>query len=654
METATASRIDDFSLKADGNRSVEVYSLQLRATTVHLSSLGASITKFLSKTNEDNRIVDIVAGYKDVRTFFDTRNPHYFNGIVGRVANRIAGGKFTLDGKSYSVFRNDPPNSLHGGKVGISHQVWDARVIRDGSAVEFSLHSPDGDQGFPGNIKITIIYSLRPSFTSSGVVLQLDMSADLVQLGDCAGETIIETPINLANHSYFNLGDDQNGILDHSLTLESDMYAPVDENSIPTREIRELAEDPVMDFSQGKILRDALLQYGVGKMGLTNEQSSNNLAQRENHTLATPYGIDHNYVVRKQPGTSLPKIGSITFGPRNLTIYSDAPGVQIYTANHLGNDEESSSSEFCKRAYKPWEAICLETQHFPDSICSQKDVPKSNRQFWAGRCPILTKAQPKYHQTMVMRLEVDPSTTETAFSGSDTEGRKYPSIEKMWNAQDLSTWYSRARAWYEDNCDTTINGVLGGIGHISDRDLEGSRAFLNQLKLPQMSDKKTRLACECGAGIGRVTKGLLLDFANRCDLVESSSRLLFSAPDHIGDGQSHKCRFYCTELQDWIPGANRYSIVWIQWTLCYLTDSDIVRFLRRCSESLVDGGWIILKENTCAEEAFVVDVDDASITRSLEYWLDLIAKSGLQVKRLDWQDDFPDHIFPVPMLALQK
>eukprot|EP00536_Pseudo-nitzschia_multiseries_P000927 jgi/Psemu1/179725/e_gw1.11.231.1 len=224
----------------------------------------------------------------------------------------------------------------------------------------------------------------------------------------------------------------------------------------------------------------------------------------------------------------------------------------------------------------------------------------------------------------------------------------------MWGDQDLSTWYTRAKGWYEDNCPSTIDGVLGGIGHISNKDLAGSREFLKKLKLPSMSDGKSSLACECGAGIGRVTKGLLLDFADRCDLVESSSRLLFSAPDHIGDRLSNKCRFFCTELQDWQPGVNKYSIIWIQWALCYLTDFDIVQFLRRCSESLVDGGWIILKENTCENEAFVVDVDDASITRSLEYWLDLIAKSGLTVKRLTWQDDFPDNIFPVPMIALQK
>ncbi|VEU41588.1 unnamed protein product [Pseudo-nitzschia multistriata] len=466
--------------------------------------------------------------------------------------------------------------------------------------------------------------------------------------------TVKETPINLANHSYFNLGDQENGILDHYLQVESDSYTPVDKNFIPTREVRSLDDDGVMDFRQGKRLRDALEKYAIEKMDLSAQQSQEHLAARNYSSLPIPYGFDHNYVVRKQRGTSLPKIGFLTYGLRRLTIYSDAPGVQIYTANNLGDSDQSSSVDVCKAEYGPWSAVCLETQHFPDSISSAKTASSSTRDFWAGKCPILTNAEPTYNQTMVMHLEMDHSNAEASYFGSDTNGKKYSSIEEMWRNQDSSTWYTRAKGWYEDNCPSTIDGVLGGIGHISCKDLEGSREFLKQLKLPSRADGKASVACECGAGIGRVTKGLLLDFADRCDLVESSSRLLFSAPDHLGDSSSNKCRFFCAELQDWKPGANKYSIVWIQWALCYLTDFDIVQFLRRCSLSLVEGGWIVLKENTCEDQAFVVDMDDASITRSLEYWLDLIAKSGLQVKRLTWQNNFPDEIFPVPMIALQK
>jgi len=609
--------------------------------------------KFLPKVDDDEEVVDIVAGYKGAKIFHDTGNPAFFNAIVGRVANRIAKGKFSLNGKFYSIFPNNPPNALHGGKVGTSHKIWRSKISHNGSAVQFSLLSPDGDQGFPGSITIKATYSLRPSFSSSGVVLQLDMNAEL---NDHQKEDIVmETPINLANHAYFNLGDHENGILDHSLQVESDSYTPVDKNFIPTREVVSLDEDAVMDFRQEKTLRDSLENYGIEKMGLSAQQSQEYLEKRDFSLLPTPYGFDHNYVVRKQPGISLPKTGSLSFGLRKLTIYSDSPGVQIYTANYLGDTKKTSSAEVCKETYGPWNAVCLETQHFPDTISSEKTASLlGKKKFWAGKCPLLTKTEPTYNQTMVMHLEMDYSSAEASYSGSDTDGTKYSSIEEMWRDQDLSTWYTRAKGWYEDNCPSTIDGVLGGIGHISKKDLEGSREFLKQLKLPSLADGKSFLACECGAGIGRVTKGLLLEFADRCDLVESSSRLLMSAPDHIGDSESNKCRFFCAELQDWQPGVNKYSVIWIQWALCYLTDFDIVQFLRRCSESLVDGGWIILKENTCEDEAFVVDVDDAIVTRSLEYWLDLVAKSGLQVKRLTWQVDFPDNIFPVPMIGLQK
>ena len=141
--------------------------LILHNATVHLSSLGATILKFLTESSDDeNECIDIVAGYKDPKTFHDTGNPHFFNGIVGRVANRIAGGKFSLNKKSYSIFTNDPPNTLHGGKVGIRNSIWDATIIRDGSAVRFSLRSPDGDEGFPGNPEKNLQYCMqnKPGF----------------------------------------------------------------------------------------------------------------------------------------------------------------------------------------------------------------------------------------------------------------------------------------------------------------------------------------------------------------------------------------------------------------------------------------------------------------------------------------------------------
>lgn len=645
-----------------GKEKIKSFAIQLRSTTVEVCSLGASILKLESTVpgGDGQDAIDIAAGYKDAASMHATGNPPYFNVIVGRVANRIANGTFTLDSTTYTMDVNNPPNTLHGGRKGFSHNVWEADIVHDGTAVKFWLNSPDGDQGFPGNVLVTATYSLRTSFSPSGVVLQLELEAHLLD-AKC-------TPVNLANHTYFNLagvstglGVDNDGILDHSLTLESDSYTPVDEALVPTREVRSLDQDPTMDFRKERNLGQALETYGVDKMGLSTEASKRNLEQRT--PLPIPYGFDHNYVVRRQPGVALPKVATLTYsnadGRRSLTVYSDAPGVQVYTAHYL--NECLQNSTVCKTTYKPWSAICLETQSFPNSIPptsgSSPSSTTTDSAFWDGRTCILTAAEPTYTQTIAYRLEMEDETARSAYHGSDTDGKSYSTIEAMWATQSLSSWYTRAKRWYEDNCDTSIDGVLGGIGNISDIDLNGSHNFIKTLMQPPAATTisnctEKSVACECGAGIGRVTKGILLDFADSCDLVESNSRLLSAAPDHIAS-QSYRCRYYCSDLQDWQPSKKKYTIVWIQWVLCYLTDEDIVKFLKRCRQSLVDGGWIVLKENTCTEESFVVDVDDASVTRSLEYWLDLVAMSGLQVKRVKWQEGFPNDIYPVPMLALQ-
>jgi protein N-terminal methyltransferase len=266
--------------------------------------------------------------------------------------------------------------------------------------------------------------------------------------------------------------------------------------------------------------------------------------------------------------------------------------------------------------------------------------------------------------------------------GTDSEGRQYSSIDEMWQAQGVSAtnraqtnqaWYDKAADFYETHCPPTIDGVLGGFASISDVDLQGSRQFVQDLCACHHHytiDFSSGAAVECGAGIGRVTKGLLLDLGvTQCDLVESSARLLYEAPEYLGDDKASKCRFYHCGLQDWEPREQFYSIIWIQWVLCYLTDDDTVAFLKRCSQGLIradkdkedtdsnhrgGGGVIVLKENTCGDnQTFVVDNEDASVCRSLPYWLKLVEKAGLRVIMQRIQSDFPEDLFPVPMLALE-
>lgn len=263
----------------------------------------------------------------------------------------------------------------------------------------------------------------------------------------------------------------------------------------------------------------------------------------------------------------------------------------------------------------------------------------------------------------IQRLLQFDDDNSIVIKGSDSNGHQYSSIEDMWKALGVlkankeatkQIWYDKAANYYESNCEATIDGVLGGFASISDIDLQGSFNFVEELQQTYGKVPKGA-AAECGAGIGRVTKGLLLSTNNitRCDLIESSERLLFEAPEYIGDEHASKCRFYQSGLQDWEPRPQFYSIIWIQWVLCYLTDDDVVSFLQRCAKALIkDGGVIVLKENTCGDQTFVVDNDDASVCRSLPYWLKLVELAGLKVVLQRIQSDFPEDLFPVPMLAL--
>jgi protein N-terminal methyltransferase len=307
-------------------------------------------------------------------------------------------------------------------------------------------------------------------------------------------------------------------------------------------------------------------------------------------------------------------------------------------------------------------------QHFPDSV----DVDESaHPDFAKGRCVILRPNQPSYAQNVEYCFYYDAVPTdieqEQALLGHDSyDDERFETVEAMWRAQGVrsednrgggrSSWYNRTAEYYEDNCESDVDGVLGGFASLSSLDLRGSLQFVSALEHLQSSSFSWSqgASCECGAGIGRVTKGLMLSLGfPRCDLVESSSRLISAAPEYIGDADSGRCRFFCAGLQDWDPPVATYSLVWIQWVLLYLTDDDAADFLRRCGGSLVPGGFIVLKENSCLDEGFVLDSQDASVTRSVPYWRQIIERAGLKIVYQQWETNFPDNIFPVPMFALQ-
>lgn len=279
--------------------------------------------------------------------------------------------------------------------------------------------------------------------------------------------------------------------------------------------------------------------------------------------------------------------------------------------------------------------------------------------------------------------------------GSDNAGVEYDSLEDMWislgvlpktaaatatddgedgvDVDDSSSsssyyWYEHSADYYDDDelCPPTVGGMLGGFASVSDVDLAGSRAFLRDLAASRPSLRFDR-CCDCGAGVGRVTRGLLLPLGfSSVTLVDGSARLLDVARAAIEDDQtsssSVSVRYARSGLQDHAfdddggdgCGRGLFDVVWIQWVVGYLTDGDLVRFLRRCGRSLRTGGVVCLKDNTSGtDEAFQLDRSDSFLTRSLPWIESLATQAGLTRVRCETQKDFPEEIYPVPMLAYE-
>mmetsp|Transcript_24964 Transcript_24964/g.78167 ORF Transcript_24964/g.78167 Transcript_24964/m.78167 type:complete len:316 (-) Transcript_24964:1430-2377(-) len=248
--------------------------------------------------------------------------------------------------------------------------------------------------------------------------------------------------------------------------------------------------------------------------------------------------------------------------------------------------------------------------------------------------------------------------------GESTAGTEYQSLSAMWQHQlgdainggadgGQPQWYSKAFDYWNDeaNCPPTVDGVLGGYGHVSGVDLGSSRMFLRDLRtaLPHLGRAD---AVECGAGIGRVVKGLLLDHFEKVELVEQSPRLLEAAPGYLGPW-ARRCTFTCLGMQDYSPEAESLDLVWIQWAIGHLTDPDVVTFLGRMGAALREHGVLVLKEN-CAEEGFVVDSEDSSIIRTKEYFYRLFDAADWELVYEAQQECFPEELYPVFMFAIRS
>jgi len=288
--------------------------------------------------DRNGQMGNVVLGFDSLQEYLE-ENP-YFGTITGRYANRIADARFTLDGTEYTLAANNGPNSLHGGVEGLDKKLWEAREVESEDGVALSLHylSPDMEEGYPGNLDITVVYTVTDDNE-----LRIDYTAT----------TDKPTVLNLTSHSYFNLrGEGMGSIYDHLLHLNASHYTPVDDTLIPTGEIVPVAGTP-FDFTRataiGARIRDDHPQLLLGR------------------------GYDHNYVIDNEDG-GMALVAEV-YEPgsgRMMSIHSDQPGVQLYTGNFLDGTLTGPSGHM----YRQGDGFCLETQHYPDSP-NQPDFPST-------------------------------------------------------------------------------------------------------------------------------------------------------------------------------------------------------------------------------------------------------------------------------------
>ncbi len=310
--------------KIEGKVEIDLYTL----TNDHGLKTGiityGGIVVSLEVPDRNGKSADIALGFDHLEQYVKENSPH-FGGIIGRYANRIGGGRFTLNGVEYRLTVNNSPNQLHGGFKGFDAVVWDAESFETADTVGVKLRylSKDGEEGYPGNLSCTVIYTLT--------------NDDALQI---AYEAVTDrpTPVNLTNHTYFNLsGQNAESILNHELTIMAESYTPVDENMIPTGEILPVRNTP-LDFTKPK------------KIG--------------ENISAVDMGYDHNFVL-SGGGGSLALVARVTepVCGRVMEIETTEPGVQFYTGNFL----DGSIIGKAGKAYHKHDGFCLEVEHFPDS-----------------------------------------------------------------------------------------------------------------------------------------------------------------------------------------------------------------------------------------------------------------------------------------------
>lgn len=327
LEAKTNVTKQSFGKMPDGTP-VDIYTLSEGRVEARITTFGGTVVS-LKVPDKSGKSEDIVLGFDTLDEYVTVSssqgNPH-FGALIGRYGNRIALGTFTLDGQKYSLPINNPPNSLHGGPHGFDTQVWKGKPIPNG--VELTYLSKDGEAGFPGNLSVTVRYTLENS------ALKIDYSAT----------TDKDTVVNLTNHSYFNLAGQGHGdILSHQLTLHAARFTPVDSTQIPTGELRSVAGTP-FDFRKPTRVGERI--------------------DADDEQIRFGHGYDHNWVLDSADGklAEAAEVYEPTTG-RVLRVSTTQPGVQFYTGNFLDGTLKGKGGV----TYPRRSGLCLETQHFPDS-----------------------------------------------------------------------------------------------------------------------------------------------------------------------------------------------------------------------------------------------------------------------------------------------
>ena len=321
-----------------------------------ITDFGATLVS-LKVPDRGGKLADVVLGYDSLEGYITDKA--YFGATVGRYANRIAHGKFTLNGVTYTLAKNNGENSLHGGIRGFNKALWSARDVstKDYPALELRYLSKDGEEGYPGNLSVQVVYSFTPRNE-----LKIEYSATTDQ----------DTVINLTNHSYFNLGGEGSGnILNHVLELKADRFTPINADLIPTGELRDVSGTP-FDFRKATAIG--------ARIGQDDQQ------------LKLARGYDHNFVLNHQKPGDL-TLAAMVYEPegsRLLEVLTTEPGIQFYSGNFLDGTIRGKGGHI----YNQRDGLCLETQHFPDSP-NHPEFPTT-----------VLKAGARFHSETVLRFGI--------------------------------------------------------------------------------------------------------------------------------------------------------------------------------------------------------------------------------------------------------